>query len=380
MRKGVGTVGTLFLLLCAALGQSEQAPTDAEFAEQLRHLEPQNDKAVRLKALRWINGNSRQPSAARAIPALEKCLREDPEAEVRQQALLDLCLIARRLDKPCPQAVIEALHDKEDVVRYQAVACTPWFKTFTPGSLEVLFRGVKADNAELRSSSLLLLARVAGKDQKALEAIANAKKDSDFDVRHSAHMALFMAKDKLEEHLPYLIRMREDPASVLTPGPEGSEVGKQERAQRNRILLGIAAEMIGWSEARADELAGVLIKLLKDDSAVMRRGAAHLIGASAMKAQLPVQRDADPLTPPSMPTESWFESILPYLDPEAEAKRKQDVKPKEAPQKSKVAQRLETLGVEATLRKLREDDPDRSVRAAARWALERLARVDEKKP
>jgi hypothetical protein len=374
---------TLALLSASGTqGQPARLPTDAEFAEQLKLLQPKHDKETRLRALGWIGVNSCDKHDALAIPALEKCIRDDPKWEVRQRAVSELSRIARRLDKPCPLVILEALHDKEDLVRYQAVECAGLFKTFAPGSAEVLLRGVKADNAELRSSSLYFLARVAGKDRKALEAMEKAKQDKVLDVRHSAHMALFIAKDKLEEHLPYLIRVREDPASVLSPVPEDSEQGKQERMYRNLVLLGMGIEMIGWSETRPDELAGVLMKLLKDDSAVMRRGAARLIGACVVKQELPIPRNTDPLTPPTW-KRGWMESLLPYSESEVDGRLEKDSKSKETLQKSKAAQRLEKLAVESTLRRLQDDDPDRSVRDAARWALERLlaaAAADDKGP
>ena len=57
-----------------------------------------------------------------------------------------------------------------------------------------------------------------------------------------------------------------------------------------------------------------------------------------------------------------------------------DPAPAKPPQKSRVAVRLEALKVEERLRKLRDEDPDRSVRDAARQALARLAGVQGKKP
>src|SRR5262249_27221695 len=158
---------------------------------------------------------------------------------------------------------------------------------------------------------------------------------------HSAHIALFRARDRLDEHLPYLIRVREDPASVLTPGPADAEVAKEERAQRNLFLLGIATQVIEWSESRADELAAGLMKLLDDRSVVMRRGAAKLIAASVLKIEIPAQRPGDPFGLAGVPKDGWASSILPYLDPESAAKREKGARPEERPQKSKVARCLE---------------------------------------
>jgi hypothetical protein len=369
------------LLFCSgrAHGQPDPPRKDAAFAEQLRGLDAKNDKAKRLTTLQWINHHADQKNAVIAVPALERCIRDDPEGEVRQRAVAALAQLANRLGRPCPLAVIQALHDSVDEVRWEAAVWAGVFKKFAPGSATVLLRGVKADKADLRSSSLLLLARAAGNDPEALDAMDKAKKDKVFDVRNSAHLALFLAKNKLDEHLPYLIRVREDPDSVLTPIPEDPEVAKQERAQRNLCLLGIATRVIEWSESRADELATVLMKLLGDDSAVMRRGAANLIAASAVKVELPAKREVNPLDFAAMPKDGWSPSILPYVDPESAAKRGKDDRLAERPLKSKVAHCLDKLKVEDRLRKLRDDDPDRSVRYAARRALERLAGLKEKK-
>jgi hypothetical protein len=87
----------------------------------------------------------------------------------------------------------------------------------------------------------------------------------------------------------------------------------------------------------------------------MRRGAARLIGASAVKVDL---KDTD-----------WKKSLE---QPEIPGQ------PPRPPQRSKVAGQFEKLKAEARLRELRDNDPDLSVRAAARTALERLASVREK--
>jgi hypothetical protein len=375
----IGRVAVIVLLSCtvAATGQQDSPRKDGAFAEQLRGLDPKGDKAVRLKTLQWINQKADAKIAALAIPALERCIRHDPEGEVRQRAVGALGALAKRLKQPCPLAVIEALRDSVDLVRYEAGAWAGTFKKFAPGSVKALLRGVSADSANVRSNCLFLLARAAGNDPKAIEAMKKATKDKVFDVRYNAHIALFIARNKLDEHLPYLIRLREDPASVLTPAAPDSAIAKRERAQRNLILLGIARRMIDWSETRADELAAALMKLLDDRSAVMRRGAANLIAASVVKVDLAAPRKGTPFDFAAPPKDGGGSTILPYIDPKSVDKDKK-TPPRERPQKSKVALRLEKLKVEDRLRKLRNDDPDRSVRQAARWALERLAALNEK--
>jgi HEAT repeat protein len=365
-------------------GRPPQAPTGAEIAEQLRRLDPKSEKGKenRMKAISWIGRNCEEKKTVEpAIPALEKSIRQDPEWEVRQRAVRVLSQVVRRLERPCPLAVIEAMHDKEDFVRYEAVVWAALFKTFEPGATDVLLRGATADNAELRGSSLLILARVAGKDPKALAAMEKSKNDKVLDVRHSAHIALFTAKDKLDDFLPYLIRVREDPTSFLSPVAEDSELGKQERTYRNLVLLGIANQVADWSESRAEEMARELVKLLKHESPIMRRGAARLVGATAVRPDWLVQKKDGNRYTVSDP--KWMDGttqLWRFLDPMTEPPLKNDNKPKRPSMPSKAAESLETLGADAVLRKLRDDDPDRSVRAAAGEALERLASVRRKKP
>jgi HEAT repeat protein len=369
-------VALILVLVTAASGQAQQPPTDAEFTEHIQRLDPKHEKAARLEALTWLRIHSDAKHAAQALTALEKCVRDDPESEVRQRAVTDLCHLAKRLNQPCPLAAIEALLDHEDLVRYHAIACMPFFKTYAPGSVDVLLRGVQAENADVRSSCLYILARAGAKDTKAHEAMEKAKQDKVLDVRHSAHVALFIARDKLDEHLPYLIRLREDPTFMLSPVPEKSELGKKEREYRNLVLIGIAVNVLDWSDTRADELADVLMKLLKHESPLQRRGAAKLIGMTAVQLERPAVNSFNSFGGPGVMHRPWSQSILPYVNP---VDKPRDDKPKTPPLKSFFAHRLQRLGVEATLRQLHQHDPDASVRDAARWALDRLASVNQKK-
>jgi HEAT repeat protein len=363
------------LLLLSALPGRPDPPTDAAFNEQIRKLDAKNDRAARLDAVSWLNSNSREKNAGVAIPALERCIRDDPDREVRRQAVLSLGLIAKHQDRACPLAVVEALLDKEDLVRWQASECAGLFKAYAPGSVEVLLRGAQSEDAEQRSTNLLHLGRAAGKDPKALEVIQKARRDKVFDVRHTAHCALFLANDKLDEFLVYLIRLREEPDAVLAPVPDDAEAQKRDRAQRNLILIGSAMRFMEWSERRADELAPLLLKLLDDKSPVLRRGGANLIGATAVKVDLSRE--------PGVGVLDSFKgdgigALLPYIEPDA-AVKPGPVERAKPPEPSKAALLFEKLKAEDRLRELRDKDPDRGVRDAARNALARLAAVKPKK-
>jgi hypothetical protein len=370
-----------FLAVLISLGVAnvcaDEPPKDAALAERLLGLEPKKDQAVRLETLQWLQQHAEEKQAGPVIEALAKSIRTDPDGPVRRRAVAVISSLANRWKKPCPLAVVEALYDPVDETRWEAVSWAGTFKSFARGSGERLLRGVKSESAELRSTSLLLLPTAAGNAPPAIEAMEKACSDKVFDVRHCARLALFRARNKLAEHLPYLIRLREDPASVLSPGVGDTEEGKKEQMLRNLYLIASSTSLIEWSEERADELAAGLLKLLGDESALMRRGAANLVFATAIKVEVPARRDGQPFTLPGTQQDA-LDPILPFLDPEEAAKVKKP-QPKKPPQKSGVARSLEKLGVAERLRKLR-DDPDRSVREAAGRALERLASLNEKKP
>jgi hypothetical protein len=135
----------------------------------------------------------------------------------------------------------------------------------------------------------------------------------------------------------------------------------------------VIVQLLEWSETWAEELADVLMKLLQDESAVMRLGSANVIAASVVKADLTPSKDGVPFLSPSKPKDDGVIDLLPSALPEKQPK------PKAPPEKSKVALCLEKRSVRERLNKLRED-AEPSVRKAAGTALERLASIPEKKP
>jgi hypothetical protein len=329
----------IFLAVQACLTQPPaEAPTDAQVREQIGRLDSK-DKAVRLEAVKWLVSHASAKNAGLAVPVLERSIHEDRNAEVRMEAVNALGQIAKQLDKPCPLVLLEALLDQDSNVRQMADARASFFTTFAPGSVEPVLRAVWSDDADIRNPSLLLLAQVAPRDDRALAVIETAKQDRAFQVRHAAYCAKFKANDRLDEFLIWMIRMREDPDTVLAPAPEDRELRQQDQTMRNLFLLYSAQKTLEWIDKRPDELSAALLKLLDHKSPVIRRGSAWLIGAEARQGDAP---DAG----------------------------------KPAP--SKVTVRLEKLKIRERLVKLSENDLDASVRAAARDALTRLSKLQEK--
>src|SRR5262249_14109713 len=149
----------------------------------------------------------------------------------------------------------ESFLDKEDEPRWMAMACMAFFKSFEPGTVNVLLRAAQSARAEVRSDSLIILAQAGPKEKRALEAIDKGKSDATFLVRHTAHFAWFTAPDRLPDYLVYIIRVREDAEGALTPIPKDPQDAQNEKAMRNLFILGTTFKLIEWSDQRPDELA-----------------------------------------------------------------------------------------------------------------------------
>jgi hypothetical protein len=330
-------------------------PSDAAVMERARTLTDKSPKDERLDALKWLTVYARAKNATLAVPALERCIRTDPEPSLRKWAVDVLATIAKTQSAPCPLALVEAMFDKDEEVRTIASAWLTMFKTYADGSVAVLMRGAESDNELQRGSCLLFLAQIDGKNKQVLAVIEKRKNDKHFSVRHDAHIAEFRATDDLERFVIYHIRLLHDPDGALPKIDKDTEVGKQEITYRNLARVGGAMQKIDWSESRPDQYAQVLLKVLKNSSPLLRRGAVRDIGVTTRKVKL------EPLN---------LRDLLPD---------EQKVEPDPLAEKSKVAIVLAKMKADQRLRELRDNDPDENVRAAARVALERWERVFGKK-
>lgn len=330
-------------------------PTDAEFQAQIKRLDQKNPVAERLAAVQWLDDHSKAKNAGLAIPQLEQTIRRDPESKVREQAVVCLGWIVMKRKEPCPLLIIETILDKDLYVSQMADGITGNFKKLAPGSVEVLLRVAESDDARIRGSSLLHLARFAGKDKNVLAVIEKATRDKNPIVRCSAQNALFQANDNLEEYLVSLLRLQEDTEAVWGPMDADTKEGMEEITQRNLAVLSSVLQINHWTENRADDLARVLIKLLASDSPKVRRGAARLVGASAVRVDSK-----------KFELNDVKKQLFPGEEP---------IDPANPPVRSKAAIVLEKLKVEDRLREMLESDKDPSVRSAVRVALERFAKT-----
>jgi HEAT repeat protein len=320
------------LSLAIAAAPPVRQPSAGEFKEAAKRLARTSDVKTKLGVLEWLYRNAKAANAGLAIPALEKAVRADPDDDVRCRAILALGWIAKYLNKPCPLAIIEALLDKDDgVVSYAGIASN--FRTFERGSVKVLLRCVQSEREMVRGNTILLLLAAGGKDKSVLEVIEKASQDKSFGVRHNAHVAMFKANDRLDDFLHWIIRVYE-----RVDRPSDPERAEKEQTSRDLAILGMAQRIVEWRDKRPEALSKALVKLLDDKSPPIRRGAARLIGPVYLK------------------------------NPHEET----------STEKSACAPHLEKLKAEERLQKLRDGDPDTSVRAAARLTLKQLKRVRQK--
>jgi hypothetical protein len=143
---------TLLLVCIPALGQE---PTRADFDAQLARLTPTASSDDRLRVAEWIKSNATSKHAPRAMSALARLVRKDPDAEVRARAVAALVLVARGHQKPCPLAVVEAVRDPDEGVRVNAAVGL--FKDFEPGAVQVLLEGTQHKHPDVRDDCVILL-------------------------------------------------------------------------------------------------------------------------------------------------------------------------------------------------------------------------------
>ena len=324
----------------------EPQPKVEDFNKRTSQLEIKNSAAERLEAIKWLTARAESIHASLAVPGLERCLKTDPDAEVRGQAVQCRAMIAAKRNESCPLSVVEAMLDKDESVSQLAATCGELFKTFSPGSSEILLRCTKSKNAVLRSGCLTLLARAGGKEKNVVEAIRQARKDKSFAVRHSAHVALFQTTDDLPEYLTYFIRLQEDPEGALGRLEGDADDVNRERVTLELARLGSATLIAKWSDDRPSELASALVKLLGDPTPAMRRGAARLIGAASQK-----------------------------IDQKSGTEPSKGRKRTRQPEPSSAVPYFQKLNAMSRLRELAENDIDATVRNAAGAAMKTLAAV-----
>jgi HEAT repeat protein len=349
----------LFFGWSLAFGQpsTAPAPTAAEVREQMRRLDPKNGFYERLKALAWINQRLDSPQLDQAIPALERCLKDDPEPEVRKRTIDTLAGLQLRRKRPCPLALIEAMLSQTDVVRWQAGIWVDKFKEFASGSIPILLRGVRSEDPDIRGNILFPLAQAAREDEKLLAVIRDCTKDKDWKVRDCAHIALYHATDQVDDFLIYLARERQAAHKAGPVRKQESAEEKRLREQRNDRMIGAAGLIREWLDSRPIDVGRVLCRMLENEASSERGGAAILLGefANIDRCVKSKSKRGD--------IKDSFPSLAPLEEntPEEQAERT-----------AQLAKQMRELGVIDRLTKIAEKDPEKEVRQAAQEALQGL--------
>jgi hypothetical protein len=368
---------TLVLATVPLDASADEEPSFADFVQRhVRQLDPKtNDQAARLAALKWMGESGATRYPALILPALERALRSDPAAPVREKAA-ELFGRTAYQQKPrvCPLALVEGMLDPDENVRGICYGAAAMFKEFAPGSHQVLLRCLQGGDSDTRANAASLLWDT-GKDDKTLQRLRELTRDKDFWVRDAAYAALFRATDRLEEIVPYKFQVRLDVAPPKPAEPKTTETESRERAKKNLMVISASLYLYIWTRERTDEMAGILLKLMKHESPRMREDVANLlasVGGEVLRLRA-VKPDAKPGDARFGDFE--YPRFLEPVTPNGE--------PRETPEQQlrrleKVVARLAELKVEAGLQRLRDGDLEASVRAAAAAALKQLSAANSK--
>lgn len=320
------------------------AATAEEVAELIKGLETDRPKASRTEVVRKLR-DIKGPEGLKAVPSLARLL-EDKDAEIREEAITAIGTITYLNKQPCPVALVKSLFDGNADVRLTACTYVGVFEKYPAEARALLLRALEHTDANVRSTAIHPLARVWGKEKEVLAAVKKATKDKNLSVRHNAYAALWSISQDLDLVLPHWLQAVEGMADLKPEVELATQEAKFEQASATLIGLGSAVKLFELTAERPADLAKALLKLLADDSPIIRRAAARTLGAMAVdpKQTTPLLKDLPPDSPGLK---------LPVVD------------------HKKVKAILKDLEVDAAVRKLLAD-PDEKVRANAETALKRL--------
>lgn len=356
-------------LLVIAPGAGEKESIDPNVAQLIRQLERSQPVRARRDAARKLQRVGKGTRAA--IPALKRSVRDDPDARVRMNAIVALTFqVRQRRTGVCPIEIIQAWEDKDANVRATAALHTGVFglripgrkeNEYPPGSAAILMRVVRSNEADLRSEAVLRLGDLARQDPKgSKEVIALLEKQRTHRhwlTRHHANLALFRVNGDLGKLIKHQVRLyaflagRKQISEKEAKRLSGAE--RRERSRQNLVQLGLTISFGDRVRKQPGKLAEVLLALLNDKSAEMRRETAvFLKGVWAMPeiTFAPIKVDA------KVPLNS-------LIGPKSKAKIGK------AP-----GSWVKKRGLYRRLQELARDDEDAAVRKAAHSAV---ARIDD---
>jgi HEAT repeat protein len=215
-------------------------------AQQVRRLDPKIlSKEERLKAAEWLARNCASKEADAALPALERSLRQDPDAQVRAKAAEALGSTLYQRKAACRLSLVEAvLEDKDEDVRAISFVFAATLEKLPKESLPILTRCLEHELPSIRSHGVMLWPRAAGKDEKALAPVRRLTQDKHPGVRNDARHALFRATGKLEDIVPYCLLEPIALRELNARQKPVTDADKRDMSHRNLIQLGAAMLLV----------------------------------------------------------------------------------------------------------------------------------------
>jgi len=170
--------------------------------------------AIRASAVRDLvrHALASDPVRARAIPVLERLLREDEAAGVRSAAAVALADLAAREGLP---ALLVSVEDADAAVRQMALAALG--EIGDPRATQRLSRALRDPRPEVRYQAVIAFARVAKDDPiEVVGALAHAMDDPDEAIRY---IALRVAEEQQADSGPLRDDRLRARAEQLVEGP-----------------------------------------------------------------------------------------------------------------------------------------------------------------
>ncbi|HUP20009.1 MAG TPA: HEAT repeat domain-containing protein [Gemmatimonadota bacterium] len=262
-------------------------------AALMRALRTDPDAGVRQMAA-WALGEIED---ARAVPALGEAVRGDADAGVREMAVWAL----GEIESPgAIEYLRTAMRDSSPKVRTKAVWALGEIED--PGAVPALTEALRDDNAEIRRTAAWALGEI--ESPSAVEPLGGALRDSDVEVRRKAAWALGEIEDP--RALPALSAALGD-ADAEVRSTAAWAIGEIQPASAPAALIEAAGdssakvrEYVAWALGEIEDPAGVpaLRRLIQDSNAEVRKDAiwalTEIHAPSAYEALVELLNDEDP--------------------------------------------------------------------------------------
>ncbi len=245
------------------------AKAEGDIPKLIGQLSKDQPKKVRLAAVKCL-ASAKGAGVVKAVDALVTACK-DGDAEIRSEAVRVLGTVLYLNKRQCHLALLEAMNDSDSSVRHEAVTYVGFLVDRLPREAIPMLLALADDRStDVRSGIMPTLGRAAGKDPIVLAVFKQATHDRSFRVRMNAVAGLWEATDDLPKLVPHWLLLEE-------PVPQDAD--DDEKTIRSLAATGVALRFHNFGKTRPAETATILLPLLADDSPVIRRGSAKMLGA-----------------------------------------------------------------------------------------------------